>query len=166
MSDEASTELREPRHRVCPRAIGYWRLTAFITTAILGLPLLLASWGIPGLPTWAPVIAFVLVAAMLVWAIVMPSVRYRIHRWEVTPTAIHTRAGWLSIDQRIAPLSRVQTVDSSETALMRLFGLRSVTVTTASAAGPIIIEGLDAEEATRVVSDLTAIVGEAEGDAT
>lgn len=166
MSDEASTELRDPRHQVCPRAIGYWRLTALITTAILGFPLLLASWSIPGLPGWAPLLALVIVAMMLAWAVVMPSIRYRVHRWEVTPTAIHTRAGWLSIDQRIAPLSRVQTVDSNQTALMRAFALRSITVTTASAAGPITIEGLDAEEATRVVSELTAIVGASEGDAT
>ena len=42
-------------------------------------------------------------------AVVMPSVRYRIHRWEVTPTAVHTRAGWLTLEhaQRIDAGGRV-----------------------------------------------------------
>lgn len=96
----------------------------------------------------------------------MPSIRFRVHRWEVTPTAIHTRAGWLTRETRIAPLSRVQTVDSRQGALMRLFKLASLTVTTASAAGPITVDGLDQEEARRVVAELTEITGRTEGDAT
>lgn len=160
------TTLKDPQHRVSPRAIGYWRFWALVGSAVVGLPLLVASFAIPALPGWTPVPAAAVVVAMVAWALVMPQIRYRIHRWEVTPTAIHTRAGWLNIDQRIAPLSRVQTVDSSQGALMRVFGIRSITVTTASAAGPITIEGLDADVATRVVSELTEIVGESEGDAT
>jgi len=96
----------------------------------------------------------------------MPQLRYRIHRWEVTPTAIYTRSGWLSIDSRVAPLSRVQTVDSTQGALMRVFKLASLTVTTASAAGPITIDCLDREVARRLVHELTEITGASEGDAT
>ena len=77
-----------------------------------------------------------------------------------------TRSGWLSRDQRIAPLNRVQTVDSHQGAIMRLFGLSSITVTTASAAGPISIDCLDQEVARRVVAELTEITAAAEGDAT
>ena len=131
--DAADPALTLPQHQVSPSAIGYWRVLALITCAVVGVPLLVAAWAIPGLPGWVPIPAVAIVVALLVWAFVMPHVRFRIHRWEVTPTAIHTRAGWLSIDQRIAPLSRVQTVDSSQGALMRLFGIRSITVTTASA---------------------------------
>lgn len=49
---------------------------------------------------------------------------------------------------------------------MRLFGLAEVTVTTASAAGPVSIEGLDAEEAKAVVARLTSITAASESDAT
>lgn len=165
-TDVPEAALRIPEHRVSPHAIGYWRVLALITTAVVGLPVLIAAWVIPGLPGWVPFLAIAFVLALLVWSLVMPHVRFRIHRWEVTPTAIHTRTGWLGIDQRIAPLSRVQTVDSSQGALMRLFRISAITVTTASAAGPITIEGLDADVATRVVSELTEIVGRSEGDAT
>ena len=98
--------------------------------------------------------------------VLMPRIRSRVHRWEVSDTAVHTREGWIGRESRIAPISRVQTVDSRQGALMRLFGLASITVTTASAAGPITIEGLDADTAREVVARLTAITAATEGDAT
>jgi membrane protein YdbS with pleckstrin-like domain len=98
--------------------------------------------------------------------VLMPRIRYRVHRWEVTDTAVHTRAGWLGRETRIAPISRVQTVDSRQGALQRAFGLASITVTTASAAGPITVDCLDARTARHVVARLTAITSATEGDAT
>ena len=87
--------------------------------------------------------------------LVMPRWRYNVHRWEVAPQAVYTRAGWLHQESRIAPISRIQTVDSERGPLEQLFGLADVTVTTASAAGPLTIEGLDRATAERLVDDLT-----------
>lgn len=158
--------LREPRHRVSPRAVTMWRLSATLGT----LPLVaggVVAWAlVSDQQWWATVLLALLVIALSGYVVLMPSIRFRVHRWEVTPTAIHTRAGWLTRETRIAPLSRVQTVDSRQGALMRLFKLASLTVTTASAAGPITVDGLDQEEARRVVAELTEITGRTEGDAT
>jgi membrane protein YdbS with pleckstrin-like domain len=159
-------ELREPAHHVSPRAVGYWRLTSAIGTLVVWVVLAVA-WALwPDRPGWATAIAVVVAVVALGHPVLMPPLRFRVHRWEVTPTAVHTRAGWVSREQRIAPLSRVQTVDSAQGALMRLFGLRSITVTTASAAGPLVIECLDEQVADRVVAELTAITGRSAGDAT
>jgi membrane protein YdbS with pleckstrin-like domain len=105
----------------------------------------------------------VLAAAHLV---VMPQWRYRVHRWEATGTAVYTQAGWLRQERRIAPISRVQTVDSERGPIEQLFKLANVTVTTASAAGPIKIEGLAARDADPLVAVLSARVGQTTGDAT
>ena len=78
---------------------------------------------------------------------VVPEWRYAVHRWEVSPTAVYTQRGWWARERRIAPMSRVQTVDSREGLLARAFGLASVTITTASAAGPLRIDGLDRDVA-------------------
>jgi len=157
--------LREPAHQVSPRAIGFWRLTASIPPVLLGCVLVvLVLLRLPVLTVLLP--GAVVVAASATYAAVMPSLRFRIHRWEVTGTAVHTRSGWLGREERIAPLSRVQTVDSHQSALMRAFGLKSIAVTTASAAGPVLIECLDAGVADRVVAELTEITGRTEGDAT
>lgn len=143
-----------------------WRTTALVEAAFVGG---LAGVGyalLPEKPWWATLALVLLVAAALARAVVMPVVRFRIHRWEVTGTAVFTRSGWLSREQRIAPLSRVQTVDSHQGPIMRLYHLATITVTTASAAGPVRIDCLDEALARRVVADLTEITGATEGDAT
>jgi len=112
---------------------------------------------------WVPVIVG---AAMAAYVIVVPAWKYAVHRWEVTETAVYTQTGWWSRERRIAPLSRIQTVDYAEGAIERLFGLASVTVTTASAAGAVEIGGLDRDLALRLVSELTIKADSELGDAT
>lgn len=165
--------LRDPLHQVSPRAVTYWRVTALISAVVeWAVAIALYVFAVPAVfdgssrPWWALPLLLVLLMPPFVHLLVMPQLRYRIHRWEVTSTAIHTRAGWLTIHSRVAPLSRVQTVDSTQGALMRLFRLSSLTVTTASAAGPITIDCLDREVAQRLVAELTEITGASEGDAT
>jgi membrane protein YdbS with pleckstrin-like domain len=63
-------------------------------------------------------------------------------------------------------MSRIQTVDYVEGAISRLFGLASVTVTTASAAGALEIAGLDQARARQLVDELTLKANTVEGDAT
>ena len=158
--------LREPAHRVSPRAVPFWRLSAALGGLVVWAAVAVTFVLWRDQPWWATAGLVLLVVWPLAYVVVMPSLRFRIHRWEVTETAVFTRSGWLSREQRIAPLSRVQTVDSHQGALMRLFGLSSITVTTASAAGPIRIDCLDQQLAQGVVAELTRITGASEGDAT
>jgi membrane protein YdbS with pleckstrin-like domain len=97
---------------------------------------------------------------------VMPAFRYRVHRWESTADAVYTQTGWLTRERRIAPMSRVQTVDLEQGPVSRLLGLAAVTLTTASAAGPVKIEGLDVAVAERLVDELTRRTSAVAGDAT
>lgn len=158
--------LRPPAHRVSQRAVPYWRLTAFLGALVTWLLLATGYAVLPQRPWWATALLVAIVVSTMVHLVVMPAIRFRVHRWEVTPTAVHTRSGWLSREERIAPLSRVQTVDSTQGALQRLFALESITVTTASAAGPITIDCLDARVARQVVAELTEITAASAGDAT
>jgi membrane protein YdbS with pleckstrin-like domain len=145
--------------------VGYWRLSvAPLVVVALGLAtgqvvLSDAAW-------WSWVVAVALLGAALTVVVVMPGLRYRVHRWEVTHEAVYTRSGWLRRDVRIVPLSRVQTISTSQTAVMRAFGLASLLVTTASSAGAVRVEGLDADLARDVVADLTRDTAATEGDAT
>lgn len=164
--------LHEPANQVSPRAVPYWRLSALFTAFTRGAFLVAAIvstyliGGLENLRPWVIGVCVVLLAVLLARVVWMPPLRFRIHRWEITPTAIHTRSGWVTREERIAPLSRVQTVDSRQSALMRYFNLSTITVTTASAAGPIEIACLDEAVARRVVAELTEIVGQTTGDAT
>lgn len=97
---------------------------------------------------------------------VVPWWRYRVHRWEISPQAVYARTGWLVQERRIAPISRVQTVDTHRGPLDRLFGLANVTVTTASSAGAVRIVALDSAVADQVVARLTDIAAIGAEDAT
>ena len=105
-------------------------------------------------------------AAVAAYVAVVPQWRYAVHRWEVTDTAVYTQTGWWARERRIAPMSRIQTVDYAEGAIARLFGLATVTVTTASAAGALEIAGLDRGRALRLVDELTLKADTVPGDAT
>ncbi len=163
-STPVNPALREPAHRVSPKAPWLWAAGTLIPSALLVAGLVAAErFGVLDVPVWG----WVLLAVVdLGYAVVMPIVRYRVHRWESTDTAVYTQTGWLSRERRIAPMSRVQTVDHQQTAVGRLFGLASVTVTTASAAGPLQIQGITKEVADQLVEDLTRRAEAEQGDAT
>jgi membrane protein YdbS with pleckstrin-like domain len=157
--------LRDPAHRVSRRALGYWTVRA----AADGLVVLAVEAGIaigtgPGTAWLAAIL--VTLAGAAAYAVIMPQWRYRVHRWEVTDTAVYTRTGWFSVHWRIAPISRIQTIDSHRWFGERLFGLANVTATTASAAGPVTIRGLDRATADRLLDQLTAATAAVPGDAT
>ncbi|WP_159943240.1 MULTISPECIES: PH domain-containing protein [unclassified Nocardiopsis] len=158
--------LRPPRHRVDRRAVWWWT-TRSLTVAVLltAAPLVPAVFWEPP-RTWFLLAAAVIGGVGLFVTVVMPQWRYRVHRWEVTDTAVYTSSGWLWQEWRVAPMSRIQTVDTARGPLQRAFGLSSVTVTTASAAGPIEIAGLDRALATRVADQLTDTTQATPGDAT
>ena len=157
--------LREPTQRVSPRARTMWLLGAAVEAAVSFAVLLVVAyvWSPFDVRWWVPVIVG---AAMAAYVIVVPAWKYAVHRWEVTETAVYTQTGWWSRERRIAPLSRIQTVDYAEGAIERLFGLASVTVPTASAAGAVEIGGLDRDLALRLVSELTIKADSEPGDAT
>ena len=167
MSDVGGTPvLRAPAHQVSPKAIPFWTVSALIGDALVVIGALVAWLLIPGVPGWVGLLVLLLAGVAVAHVVLMPRIRFRVHRWEVTDTAVHTREGWIGRQSRIAPISRVQTVDSHQGALMRVFGLSSITVTTASAAGPISVACLDEDTALELVARLTAITAATEGDAT
>lgn len=159
-------QLRDPANNVSPRAIIFWTVRA-----TPGWLLLLAGQGLwfilaPDPVVWRVVALVVTALFAAAHLIVMPRWRYRVHRWEVTNDAVYTQSGWISQERRIAPLSRVQTVDTERGPLEQLFRLSNVTITTASAAGPLRIYGLDRATADSLVAELTEVTSHSEGDAT
>src|ERR1044072_6188482 len=142
-----------------------WTVDSLLQAVVLAVvPIVLAGpFDLFDVPWWAWLLVGLVLAA---YVAVVPSWRYLVHRGEVTTTAVYTQTGWWARERRIAPMSRIQTVDYAEGALSRLFGLATVTVTTASAAGALQIEGLDKALAQRLVDDLTLKADAVEGDGT
>lgn len=127
-----------------------------IVTAVLGLVL----------APWIFLLTVLLAVATVIAVIAVPRVRWSIHRWEATDTAIYSRSGLFWEEWRAAPLSRVQTVDKTRGPLQRLFGLATVVVTTASSKGAVRISALDADEAEQMADRLTLLAEDDQRDAT
>jgi membrane protein YdbS with pleckstrin-like domain len=161
-------DLRPPSQRVSPRAKRYWALRAaagWLVIAAFELIMgLTNAW--PWLGDALPVVLPVTVIGAVAHVTVMPRWRFHVHRWESTDTAVYTQSGWFDQERRIAPLSRIQTVDTERGPLEQVFSLATVTVTTASAAGPLKIHGLDDDVAQALVDRLTKVAAAARDDAT
>ncbi|MFZ2240182.1 MAG: PH domain-containing protein [Gordonia amarae] len=158
--------LREPVNRVDPRAKKLWRIVPLacgvpvVIGALIALPFAENYWWIPLL------IAVAALLALVFYVAVVPTWRYRFHRWEVSDDAVYTQSGWFSRHAVIIPIARIQVVDTEAGPLEQLLKLATLTVTTASSAGTVRIVGLDADVAKQTAADLTIATGGHTGDAT
>lgn len=165
-ADDRRLSLRPPRHRLDRRFI-LWRTvqTLLWAAGVMGALGALHRFVAATRPWLGPV----LVVAGLLYAFnvaVMPTLRYRVHRWEATDDAVYALQGWLTRKWQIVPISRIQTIDTEIGLLQRSLGLATITVTTASSEGGITIEGLDAKVAEETVDRLRDVVAATRGDAT
>ena len=159
------SELRDPTDRVSSRARLMWTDEALVNSLVtLGVYVALGLAWDPVPFTWWLLTG--LAVLLLAYVLLMPRWRYAVHRWEVTETAVYTQTGWWTVERRIAPMSRIQTVDYVEGVFSRMFGLATVTVTTASAAGALEIAALDRLLARELVERLTRRADAVAGDAT
>lgn len=150
--------LREPACAVDPRTRWLWTaeplgLVVVVGVALgVGLPLV----GPSGWPLWG--VAPLLVGGVAL-AVVGADLRYRAHRYEVTADAVYVQTGWWVRERRLAPLVRIQTVDRHESAIGRALGLTDLTLTTASASGPLRIRGLRRDVAAALARDVLGRAG-------
>lgn len=166
--DETATvpRLRPPQHHVERRTVWWWTLQGvlFCVPLLAGALVAFLLW--ESARPWLVVPlagALVLTVASVV---VEPWWRLRVHRWEVTDEAVYALSGWWVREWRVAPISRIQTVDTVRGPLEQSLGLATLRVTTASSKGAIDIVGLDHTVAAAVAERLTEITQRTPGDAT
>ncbi|MFB7914878.1 PH domain-containing protein [Streptomyces sp. NPDC056061] len=163
---ERTVRLRPPKNTLDPRAVGWWRAQWLLLTAVPVAVLAVLGALIGPARFWLLLPAAVLAVLGVGCAVLFPLWWFRTHRWEVTDQAVYVRTGVLRQEWRIAPMSRIQTVDTVRGPLEQLYRLATVTVTTASARGAVRIEGLSHELAAELAERLTRITQDTPGDAT
>ncbi|CAM5569226.1 membrane protein [Streptomyces tanashiensis] len=166
MTGENAVRLRPPRNAVDERAVTWWRAQLLVTTAVPVVVLGVLGALIGPARFWLLLAAGAVAVLGLACTAFFPAWWFRVHRWEVTDEAVYVRTGALWQEWRIAPMSRIQTVDTVRGPLEQTFRLATVTVTTASSKGPIRIEGLDHALAAELAERLTALTRATPGDAT
>ncbi|WP_093801395.1 PH domain-containing protein [Streptomyces sp. Wb2n-11] len=161
-----SVRLRPPNNTLDRRVIGWWRTQWLLLTAVpVAVLAVLGALVAPARP-WLLLSAGVLALLGAVVTVFLPPWWFRVHRWEVTDDAVYVRTGFFWQEWRIAPMSRIQTVDTVRGPLEQAFRLATVIVTTASSKGAVKIEGLDHELAAELAERLTLMTRATPGDAT
>ena len=150
---------RTPAWALSRSAIGLWvteGVLGAVAAGVITTVFLVAVPGSVGGPV--PFLRWLVPAVALAYAVVAVGVRpwvsFRVHHWEVTGEAVFTLTGWLSRTWMLVPISRIQTVDVTRGVLQQVFGLASVSVLTASAAGTVRVPHLAVDVAHRVAEDL------------
>src|SRR2546421_496071 len=120
-----SVRLRPPHNRVERRAIGWGITQELLSAAIPALILAVLAIVIEPARFWLLLIMVLILVIGIPYAFVVPLWRYAVHRWEATEDAVYAKTGWLWQEWRIAPMSRIQTVDTERGPLEQLFRLSS-----------------------------------------
>ncbi|MGH3432830.1 MAG: PH domain-containing protein [Thermocrispum sp.] len=165
-AENTVVRLRAPKNAVDRRAVTWWTVQALLEVGPVVVVLGVLAALLPDARGWLLAGLALVVVLGVPYVVIMPRWRYRVHRWEDTDEAVYARSGWVWQEWRVAPMSRIQTVDTARGPLQQYFRLSTLTVTTASAKGAIKIDGLDHELAADLVVRLTAIAQANPGDAT
>jgi membrane protein YdbS with pleckstrin-like domain len=164
--ESIAESVRLPQLRIERRAIWWWVLRAVSRWGVLLGVLVAASviWDAAAVWLVAPIGA--VAAILLAKVAVEPWWRYSVHRWEIGEHATYAVTGCLVREWRVAPTSRIQTVDAVRGPFEQMLGLSTLRVTTASSSGAITISGLDRATADEAVMRLAAVAEITPGDAT
>ena len=133
----------DPSKSLDRRMVRVWRISEAIALVVVAViaAAVLAFYR----PLWLVVVCAVLVALQLVSLLVLPQVRYRRWRYEVTTTDVLIRSGLVVVKTSVIPMVRVQHVETKQGPVLKANGLASVTVTTAGSSFEI--PGLATDEA-------------------
>ncbi len=160
--------LRPPANRLDPRMHTYWLVESLLATAAAAVITIVATvvTALAGAETAAWIVGLVggvIVVGLGASSFVTPRLDYRNFGYEVTELGLYVASGWLWRRWQVVPHARVQTVDTTAGPLLRAFGLVSVEVSTASAAGSTSIPGLRPPVADALVTELARHAGIEEG---
>lgn len=133
----------EPSKSLDRRMVRVWRISEAIALVVVAViaAAVLAFYR----PLWLVIVCAVLVALQLVSLLVLPQIRYRRWRYEVTTTDVLIRSGLIVVKTSVIPMVRVQHVETKQGPVLKANGLASVTVTTAGSSFEI--PGLATDEA-------------------
>ena len=143
----------EPTRQLDRRMVKVWRtqeaIGLAVTVAVAAVLCVLAQ------EVWLAVVCAAVILVQLACLIVLPTIRYRRWRYEVTNTDVLIRSGLIVVTTSIIPMVRVQHVETTQGPVLKHYGLASVTITTAGSSFEI--PGLASHEA-EVLRDQVAVL--------
>ena len=120
----------EPSRRLAPNARWEWRLEQVLFWGVALVVGMFLAGPLDGV--WAVLVRVVPLAGLVAGATVVPELRWRRWRWDVSPEAIDIRHGTFTIRRTLIPMPRVQHVDTTSDVVDQRLGLATVEIHTAA----------------------------------
>lgn len=154
-----------PAQQISQRALTLWRIygaiqVSIVMLIIVGLSVAVFLWN---WPWWTLLIALgVLLIELLLAVWLIPSLRWKRWRYEVTEQDIDLQYGIFIITRTLVPMVRVQHVDTEQGPLLRKFRLATISISTAATIHKI--PALDEMEAEMLRQSISSLARVAEDD--
>jgi membrane protein YdbS with pleckstrin-like domain len=120
----------EPSRKLSDYAPWVWRLEQLALWGVALVVGLFAAGPLDGV--LALLVRLVPLAGLLICVAVIPQLRWRRWRWDVSPESIDIQDGTLTVRRTLIPMPRVQHVDTTSNILEQQLGLATVEVHTAA----------------------------------
>jgi uncharacterized protein len=160
--DRARPGLDGRERELAPAAVTSWRISAALSAIVPVVVAIVLGFVFAG--GWAWLILAGALGLLLLSVVVLPRMRYRRWRWQLTDLAVELHYGILVRKQETVPYFRIQQIDINAGPVDRLLELATLRVQTASASGTALLPGLAAAEAPVVRAELLARAAEAVGE--
>jgi membrane protein YdbS with pleckstrin-like domain len=143
----------EPTRRLAGNARAEWRLEQALVWVIALVGGFLLAGPLDGV--LALLVRVVPAVGLVLGLTVVPELRWRRWRWDVSAEAIDIRHGTLTIRRTLIPMSRVQHVDTTSDVIDQRFGLATVQIHTAAGSHKIpLLSTRDADELRDRIAEL------------
>lgn len=154
-------EIRPPSRRISQRGLKVWRITGALNSLglwILVITLALLTYFFDW-PAWIVAASAGLVLIITILSIfVIPSIRWKRWRYEVTEHELELQHGVFFIHRTLVPMVRVQHVDTSQGPILKKYDLATVSISTAATVHEIpAVDIREAEELRRSISALARV---------
>ncbi|MEK5645534.1 hypothetical protein BK138_33830 [Paenibacillus rhizosphaerae] len=151
--------------RIDPRAVKARRMEGWIASAI-SVVLIIALLWLTMAYSWPVWIAGWSAAAVLLFIVlelaVLPGLLYRYWRYEITEKNVELNHGVWVRRKTLIPMVRIQHVDSKQGPIQKIYGLSTVTFSTA--AGSHRIPALSEQEAENIRKQISDWAGGTDGE--
>lgn len=135
-------QIKEPKKQLSKDAVKVWLISETISN-IIGFVILGVLLYLDYRFSWKEWIGWIIIGITIfsilstVWSFINPFLLYKSWRYDVDEEFLHLKSGVLKEEYRLIPMTKIQSVSTTQGPLLRKYGLSSVVIETMASSYPI-----------------------------